>query len=223
MKKTTQTLIACSIIALFSVLFVNTLYAGYCPAECKNKGLNWWETTKTCKGNPVICRIQPFCVFNNIGAAIFHTENKDGSCNGNPVLCHLNPFCFFFNIFAPQEKAEPMPCKAFDVTAVDLATAYNAWKREKVVFVDALSPESFAKEHIPGAINLPANDPESNWSKFEKIEKSKDIIVYCANVCCPASEKVAHFLEGKGYKTVLEFSGGLEEWKAAGNPLEGSK
>lgn len=46
------------------------------------------------------------------------------------------------------------------------------------------------------------------------------IVTYCANSNCPKSKIAADKLKGLGYTNVLEFSGGIEEWKTAEYPLE---
>ena len=41
----------------------------------------------------------------------------------------------------------------FETDSWDLKTALN--QREKIVVIDARSPESYQTEHIPGAVNFP--------------------------------------------------------------------
>jgi len=51
-----------------------------------------------------------------------------------------------------------------------------------------------------------------------EIAKSKDdtVIVYCANTDCDLSPTAAKKLDEMGYKTVLDFEGGIQEWKRQG-------
>jgi len=89
---------------------------------------------------------------------------------------------------------------------------------EKFKLVDALSKESFAQEHIKGAISLPLEDIEKKAKKI--LNKNDKIIVYCASFECQASTKAAEKLLSLGYKDVLDYKGGLKDYKEANLPLE---
>ncbi len=89
----------------------------------------------------------------------------------------------------------------------------------KFTLVDVLSSESYAKEHIAGAISIPLVDLEK---KAESLLKKEDtIVVYCASFECSASTKAAEKLMEMGYKNVLDYKGGLKDYKEAGFTLEG--
>ncbi|MDD5677032.1 MAG: hypothetical protein PHW60_03445 [Kiritimatiellae bacterium] len=49
--------------------------------------------------------------------------------------------------------------------------------------------------------------------------KSALIVTYCANLKCPASVELAGKLKALGYKHVLEYPYGIEDWAAKGNPV----
>ncbi|MCA1589939.1 MAG: ArsR family transcriptional regulator, partial [Acidobacteria bacterium] len=55
--------------------------------------------------------------------------------------------------------------------------AKKEFDAKSAVFVDTHSPDQFAKQHIAGAINIPANDTAD---KIDKLPKNKKIIVYCS-------------------------------------------
>ncbi|MDD5565637.1 MAG: rhodanese-like domain-containing protein [Candidatus Omnitrophica bacterium] len=86
--------------------------------------------------------------------------------------------------------------------------------------VDVLSAESFVKEHIPQAISLPLADIEKRAE--EVLRKDEVIVVYCASFECQASTKAAEKLIALGYQNVLDYKGGLKDYKDAHLPLEGS-
>lgn len=90
----------------------------------------------------------------------------------------------------------------------------------KFKLVDVLDRSHFAKEHIQGAISLPVNEIEKKASKILKKEDS--IVVYCASFDCQASTMAAEKLLSMGYKNVLDYKGGLKDYKEANLPLEGS-
>lgn len=64
-----------------------------------------------------------------------------------------------------------------DSPRITLAEAKKDFDAKGAVFIDTHAPEQFAQQHIPGAINVPANNivPYLN-----KIPKGKKIIAYCS-------------------------------------------
>jgi hypothetical protein len=60
------------------------------------------------------------------------------------------------------------------ITLVDAKKAYDSGE---AVFVDTHSPDQYAIQHIPGAVNIPANDIAG---KADKLPKGKKIIAYCS-------------------------------------------
>jgi rhodanese-related sulfurtransferase len=85
------------------------------------------------------------------------------------------------------------------------------------VVVDCRSPESYAKGHLPGAVNLPYRTMgvETNAA----LPRDKLIVTYCTSVACNASTKGAARLAALGFR-VKEMVGGIEAWKAEGYPIE---
>lgn len=64
-----------------------------------------------------------------------------------------------------------------DAPRIQLAEAKKDFDAGTAVFIDTHAPEQFALQHIPGAINIPANNPEPY---LNKIPKGKKIIAYCS-------------------------------------------
>ncbi len=90
------------------------------------------------------------------------------------------------------------------------------------VLVDALAPISFAASHLPGAINLPPRWVEERAAaKIPNLET--EIVVYCSGVTCDSSVLAAEALEALGYRNLVHYRGGKEDWVAAGLPLEGGR
>lgn len=90
--------------------------------------------------------------------------------------------------------------------------------QEDFVLVDVLSPESYARGHLPGAINMPVSDIEP--AALGKLSRDDAVVVYCASFECQASSAAARKLEEMGYTGVIDYEGGLADWKDAGYPLE---
>ncbi len=89
-------------------------------------------------------------------------------------------------------------------------------RRDDFRLVMTLGDLAFQGKHIPGSLNL--FTPEALQ---KNLGPDEDIVVYCSNEACPASVMAYKFLEGKGYKNVRRFSGGLLDWEDGGYPLEG--
>lgn len=87
--------------------------------------------------------------------------------------------------------------------------------------VDVLSKEHFEQEHIKGAISLPLDEIESRAG--EVLRKDDTIAVYCAGFSCSASTTAAEKLMSLGYMHVLDYKGGLEDYKKSGLALEGER
>jgi len=90
----------------------------------------------------------------------------------------------------------------------------------KFKLVDVLEKSHYEKEHIKGAISIPLNEIEKRAPKL--LKKDETIVVYCASFDCQASTKVAETLLSLGYKKVLDYKGGIQDYKEANLPLEGS-
>ncbi|PWV37868.1 MAG: rhodanese-like domain-containing protein [Desulfurococcaceae archaeon] len=91
--------------------------------------------------------------------------------------------------------------------------------KQGAVIIDVREPKSYAKEHISGAINIPASEIEK---RVTELPANKPLIVYCSSYTCTASLAAAKKLTELGRKDVYRFVGGLLEWKTAGLPTESS-
>jgi rhodanese-related sulfurtransferase len=94
--------------------------------------------------------------------------------------------------------------------AADLAKGATGF-----IMVDCRSPESYAKGHIAGAINIPYRTMDKETTA--RLPKDKTIITYCSNASCNASTKGALRLSDLGFR-VKEMLGGYEAWSKKGYP-----
>lgn len=85
------------------------------------------------------------------------------------------------------------------------------------VLVMTLSKWAFEAQHIPGSVNVTSPSDVARY-----LDTDDEIVVYCSNESCIASQVAYKILEDSGYKDIRRYSGGLEDWAAAGYPLEGS-
>jgi rhodanese-related sulfurtransferase len=104
-----------------------------------------------------------------------------------------------------------------------IARRLDAMRQENdhLLIVNVLAPEVFASEHIPGSHNIPLDDHDL-VEQFTALAGGKDrtIVVYCADKQCSASPTAARKLEEAGFTNVIDFAGGMAEWKLAGLPVE---
>ena len=106
---------------------------------------------------------------------------------------------------------------AFETDSWDLKVALEA--REKVIVIDARSAEAYAREHIPGAINIPHR--QMNEATTRALDRAALVVTYCDGIGCNASTKGALNMARLGFR-VKELIGGLDWWKRDGHPTEGS-
>lgn len=104
----------------------------------------------------------------------------------------------------------------FEVDSWDLREALN--KDEKVIALDTRSNESYEREHIPGAINI----PHRTMTQESTVHLDKEVlyITYCTGIGCNASTKGALNMVKLGLR-VKELIGGLDWWKRDGYETQG--
>lgn len=104
---------------------------------------------------------------------------------------------------------------------MDPADLFEALKHgEKISVVDARRADGFAREHIPGAINLPHRS--MNEETTQDWDRDTLYVTYCDGIGCNASTKGALKLTRLGFK-VKELIGGLAWWKFDGYTTEGTQ
>ncbi len=88
-----------------------------------------------------------------------------------------------------------------------------------LVLIDALPESYYAQQHLPGALNLVADDVEARAAALLP-DKDAAIVTYCSNRACPNSGQVAARLEKLGYTNVRKYPDGIQDWVEAGLPTE---
>ncbi len=75
---------------------------------------------------------------------------------------------------------------------------------------------AYRAAHIPGSLHYHTVE-----EAFAALAPEQEIVVYCSDEACVASQYAYKALRAKGYDRVRRYSGGLSDWQAAGYPLEG--
>lgn len=92
---------------------------------------------------------------------------------------------------------------------------------ESYILVDLRSAEEYEKEHIVGAVNIPAykDKDHSDYGaverivgEFAKLPKDKDIIVYCYSIPCMTGRKIGKMLTEHDIY-VKHLSIGWNDWR----------
>ena len=86
-------------------------------------------------------------------------------------------------------------------------------------FWNVLTNEYYPGENIAGSRRVPL-DKVGSEVRSTNLPKSTEIVVYCGGPACPLSRLAVEKLIKLGYDNVRAYEGGLEEWKAAGFPIE---
>lgn len=106
---------------------------------------------------------------------------------------------------------------AFEIDAWDLQEARGAG--ERLLVIDARSPEAYRHEHIPGAISLPHRTMNAETTRH--LDRAALVVTYCDGIGCNASTKGARNMARLGFR-VKELIGGLDWWKRDGHATEGA-
>jgi rhodanese-related sulfurtransferase len=100
-----------------------------------------------------------------------------------------------------------------ETDVADVAQALAAGEPDFVI-LDARSPASYAKGHLPGAVSLPHITAESVAELPEGL-----IVTYCWGPSCNGATKAAAKLAALG-RPVKEMIGGFDYWLRDGHPVE---
>jgi rhodanese-related sulfurtransferase len=90
-------------------------------------------------------------------------------------------------------------------------------KISRIIVVDARTPETYARGHVPGSINMPHRTID--LPSTAGLPRDKVIVTYCDGIFCNASTKAAAKLTALGFK-VKEMLDGMEGWRKEGYPVE---
>lgn len=88
-----------------------------------------------------------------------------------------------------------------------------------VRLLDAQGPGLYEVGHIPGAIHGRIDDPEGAVAQLGD-DLDAEVIVYCTDLACTGSALAATLLEGRGYRNVLRYAAGKQDWLEAGHPVD---
>ncbi|MFD1938474.1 MULTISPECIES: DUF4440 domain-containing protein [Nonomuraea] len=94
-----------------------------------------------------------------------------------------------------------------------------AIKGESVTVVDALPAPVYRRRHLPGALNLTAEDASRSAAELLP-DRSAPIVAYSTDTACERGPALVAELKRLGYRNVRLYADGIEDWAGAGLPLE---
>ncbi|MBL9134982.1 MAG: rhodanese-like domain-containing protein [Verrucomicrobiales bacterium] len=97
----------------------------------------------------------------------------------------------------------------------------NLIKDKKVTLIDVNGSDSYAKRHVPTALDFDAI--EKDLAKHLPADKDALIVAYCGGPKCKAYQAAANAAEKLGYKNVKHMSAGISGWVDAGEKTEKAK
>ena len=109
---------------------------------------------------------------------------------------------FAFSLFAGEYP---------DISINELQSAIT---KGKVAVIDVNGAKSFAKGHIPSAIDFSANSKK--LSKLLPEDKNTLVVSYCGGPGCRAYKRGADAAAKLGYKNIKHLSAGISGWKKSG-------
>jgi rhodanese-related sulfurtransferase len=89
---------------------------------------------------------------------------------------------------------------------------------DELLLLDARLPDAYEAGHLPGAV-LATSDTILDEASRLIADRSATVVTYCGSLSCRRSARSAERLAGLGYR-VIEFPGGLDEWREASYPVE---
>ena len=89
---------------------------------------------------------------------------------------------------------------------------------EDIKLIMALPDWAYRASHIPGSLHF-----DNTEQLLSELDVDDEIIVYCSDPICVASQFAYQELERAGFTNIARYRGGLSDWEAAGYPLEGTQ
>lgn len=104
---------------------------------------------------------------------------------------------------------------------ISVEEARRAFEAKSALFLDARSPEDYAKGHLPGSLNLFNEKFEDEYPLLEdQIKAAARVITYCDGIECGRAPEIAGRLLELVDAPVVVFKEGYPGWTKAGLPTK---
>ena len=108
-----------------------------------------------------------------------------------------------------------VPDKPSDIKEISPAEAKVAVAKAYSQFIDVRTAEEYTGGHAARAVNIPLDTLPDNLAR---LEKSEPVYLICQSG--NRSKKAAEILKEVGFNNVINVTGGMNAWQAAGLPIE---
>ena len=126
---------------------------------------------------------------------------------------------------ASEATTPPVTTPSGDISdgikSVTTEQAKRLLDEKRALFIDARRADQFEKGHIPGSINIYAYEFADNIPKIMSVPKDRLILIYCDGGLCELSHDLSEELVQFGFKKIVIYQGGWEEWSATDYPKTG--
>lgn len=102
-----------------------------------------------------------------------------------------------------------------DIKQIILEEAKFLFDNGLANFIDVDTPEKYNKIHIERAVTIPVDKMKDMIRGYDYFLKQKPNVIYCHGRGAK-SKQAAHILLKEGYKKILLFTNGLQQWERAG-------
>lgn len=126
------------------------------------------------------------------------------------ALFYLTPAIRYASIVEPQVK---------DIKSEDFYAEYMK-DPNRYIFLDVRSADAYNQFHATGSKLQPLHTFYTERYNLPKNDRNKEIVLICSGGV--ASGVAYSYLEHYGFRNIVRIQGGIEEWQAAGLPIEGS-
>jgi len=148
---------------------------------------------------------------------------KDGAA----TLFFIVIVAFIVNLFHPKgfifiSKKTNLSNQIVELSVKEAKSRFDL---KSGIFIDSRRTVDFKKEHIKGAIHIPAQPLSMALKKIKAhmkiLSSSRDIVIYCTGEACGSSKKLAQLFIKKGFsRHIYIIKKGFPSWKSLGFPTE---
>jgi rhodanese-related sulfurtransferase len=107
---------------------------------------------------------------------------------------------------------------AGDYPDISIAELKRAIAEKKAVVIDVNGSDSFARGHVPTAVNF--SDVKDKLASVLPKEKDSLVVAYCGGPSCNAYTRAANAAKELGYTNVKHLSAGISGWLQAKEDVE---
>ena len=106
-----------------------------------------------------------------------------------------------------------------DDSTISRTELRQAMEDGQVIVVDALPAAAYQRRHLPTARNLTTDDAATAGGSVLP-DRFAPIVAYSTDTACTRGPDLVAALRHLGYEHVRLYAGGIEDWLAAGLPVE---